>query len=303
MMTVARAFSSREAAAAGGVIKQLKLACVYCVFGVAFASGGPVEDAIVASVRLSNEANYSWTSTIVDDARTYDIQGQTDRSGFTRARMPIINSVRRKMGRSVTDTQIETIFRGNVACVLLTDAGWQRPDELPEPEDQTTSPIGRPAIAIGTSPTSGIQTHSLPSSHVPAPRAEEKPRPYSNLQLAISLPHEELGVIVSSHQTFHVEGDTVTGNLTDLGAQLLLVRDGQPDITPIRAAGSFTLWLRNGIVSHYHLKLEGILEVKTGRSRNPTQILVQQSATTQIRKVGTTQVDIPDEARVKLGSL
>ena len=285
------------------MIKQLKLVCVYYGFGIAFASGGPVEDAIVASVRLSSEANYSWTSTIVDDARTYDIHGQTDRSGFTRARMPIINSVRRKMGRSVTDTQIETIFRGNVDCVLLTDAGWQRPDELPEPADSSTSHIGRPATPVGTSPNSGSQTNPLPHPRVPAPRGEEKPRPYSNLQLAISLPHEELAVIVSSHQTFHVEGDTVTGTLTDLGAQLLLVRDGQNDITPLRASGSFTLWLRNGIVSHYHLKLEGLLEVKTGRSRNATQILVQQSATTQIRKVGTTQIDIPDEARVKLASL
>lgn len=282
------------------MIKQLKSVCICCFFGVPLASGGPVEDAIVASVRLSNEANYSWTSTIVDDARTYDIEGQTDRNGFTRARMPVINSVRRRMGRSVTDTQIETIFRGNVDCVLLTDIGWQRPDELRESMDSTTSQLGRTAASIGLIPTAGSVIYNSPSQQVRAARAEEKRRPYSNLQLAVSLPHEELGVIVSSHQTFHVEGDTVSGTLTDLGAQLLLVRDGQDDITPIRAAGSFKLWLRNGIVSHYHLKLEGILQVKIGRSRNATQVLVQQSATTHIQKIGTTQVDVPDAARLKL---
>lgn len=282
------------------MIKQLTSICVCCFLGAPLAPGGPVEDAIVASVRLSSEANYSWISTIVDDARTYDIEGQTNREGFTRARMPIINSVRRKMGRSVTDTQIETIFRGNVSCVLLTDTGWQRPDELHEPVNTTTSPFGRPTALIGMIPTAGSLIYNSPSQQVRATRTEEKQRPYSNLQLAISRPHEELGVIVSSHQTFEVEGNTVTGTLTDLGAQLLLVRDGQTDITPIKAAGNFKLWIRNGIVFHYHLNLEGVLEVKSGRSRTPTHVAVQQSVTTQIHKIGTTDVDVPDAARVKL---
>lgn len=41
-----------------------------------------------------------------------------------------------------------------------------------------------------------------------------------------------------------VDDNAVTGMLTDLGAQLLLVRNGQTDITPVRAAGTFKIWLR-----------------------------------------------------------
>src|SRR5690606_30215354 len=71
---------------------------------------------------------------------------------------------------------------------------------------------------------------------------EEGPqRGYSNLQFAISPPHEELGVIISSGRDLEIVEEALSGNLTELGAKLLLVRDGQEDITPLKASGSFTL--------------------------------------------------------------
>ena len=95
---------------------------------------GPVESSIVAVMRLADEPSYSWTATVSDDARTYDIVGQTTRGGFTRVKMPVVNAVRLRLGRSVTDTQIEAIFRGNVRCVFLTDQRWKTIDELPGPD-------------------------------------------------------------------------------------------------------------------------------------------------------------------------
>ena len=41
---------------------------------------------IVAAVRLSDHPNYSWASTISDDARTYDVEGRTQKGGFTRVK-------------------------------------------------------------------------------------------------------------------------------------------------------------------------------------------------------------------------
>src|ERR1044071_6730315 len=89
------------------------------VWGITVAGrAGPTENAIMAAMRLSEQPNYSWVATISDDARTYDIVGKTVRGGFTRVKMPVINSVRRSLGRGVTDTEVDVIFRGNVACVL-----------------------------------------------------------------------------------------------------------------------------------------------------------------------------------------
>ena len=110
----------------------------------------------------------------------------------------------------------------------------------------------------------------------------------------------ELAVIVSSHQEFNVDGDVVTGTLTDLGAQLLLVRDGQEAITPLRAAGTFKLWLRDGSVTKYQVQLEGILHVRL--PTNSRQVMVHQITTTVLKDVGTTSFEVPAQAREKLGT-
>jgi hypothetical protein len=267
----------------------------------ALVRAGPAENAIVAVMRLADQPSYSWVSTVTDDARTYDITGQTTRGGFTRVKMPLVNSIRRRLGRSVTDTQFELIFRGNVNCVLATDTGWRKPDNLPPPDDAADSGDLSVPIAGGRSGLGSPGRGGLPGIPVPQRRprgAEREERHYSNLQLAISHPHEELAVIVSSHQEFKIEGDIVTGTLTDLGAQLLLVHDGQKEITPVRAAGTFKLWLRNGIVAKYQLRLEGVLEIETPKGSR--QIEVHQSAVTIVKDVSTTTFEVPEQARQQL---
>lgn len=263
-------------------------------------AAGPVESAIVAIMRLGEKPSYSWVTTVTDDARTYDIEGRTARAGFTRVRMPVVNSLRRRLGRSVTDTQVELVFRGNVDCVIATEQGWRRPDDLPHVgEEEEPDLSGGPLAA--TVPGGGIVSGGGVGGTVRPRRArsrERDERNYSNLQLGLSHPHEELAVIVSSHQDLVVEGDAVSGTLTDLGAQLLLVRDGQKEIAPLRASGRFKLWLRDGLVAKYHVRLEGVIEVDTGKGRR--RIEVNQSAETIVKDVGTTVFDVPEEARRQL---
>lgn len=256
-------------------------------------------------MRLSEQSGYTWVATISDDARTYDIDGKTSREGFSAVKMPAINAVRRKLGRDVTDNRVEAIFRGNSDCVLHTEDGWLRPDQLPEAEGPSSyeraGAIGSVGVskkrkggASGGGPGgSGIH---LPGT-TPDP-GESRRRDYSNLQLAISPPHEELAVIVSSHSAFKVEGDTVTGTLTELGARLLLVRDGQSHITPLQASGDFKIWLRGGLPIRYQTNLKGTLQVTS--SRGQSTVAVQQRTLTNIRDIGTTVVEIPDIARIAL---
>ncbi len=284
-------------------MKRLISVCALAWCASAESHAGPTETAILATMRLSEQPNYSWVATISDDARTYDIIGQTSKAGYTRVKMPVINSVRRRLGRSVTDTQIEVIFRGNVACVLETDKGWMRPHELPPPEepdpfaDLISPPTG--PLSAGASIPGGIMKGTVIRRTRPPPEPDDTARRgYSNLQLAISHPHEELAVIIGSHSEFKPEGDVVSGTLSDLGAQLLLVRDGQKEITPVRAEGTFKLWLRDGIVSKYQVRLHGILTVDTPTSRR--NIEVRQSTDTVIKDVGTTKFDVPATARTKL---
>ena len=286
-------------------MKQLPPICFIIGFLAVSADAGPVEAAIMAAMRLSEQPSYSWVATIADDARTYDIHGQTIRGSYSRVKMPVINSVRRRLGRSVTDPQIEMIFRGNVACVIQTERGWKRPDELRRSDfaegewSQLTAP-SRHAAPLGGYPPMTPNRGSILRAPSSSRRSSGSERNYSNLQLAVSHPHEELGVIVGSHRDFTVEGEVASGTLTDLGAQLLLVRDGQETITPLRASGTFKLWLRNGAVIKYQVRLEGTIEVEMSSGRR--QIHVQQITDTVLHDVGTTHFEVPAQAQEKLGA-
>ena len=276
-------------------MKRLLTVCLGACFAASLASADPSADAVTAMMRLSDAPSYSWVATVSDDARTYEILGRTSRDGFTQVKMPVINSVRRQLGRSTADTQIELIFRGNVQCVIETEEGWKTLDEL----RSHTPPADtrRPGTAAFIHPRGSIRRPTLPRP----PTADRGTNGrYSNLQLGISHPHEELGVIVGSHETFEVAGEIVTGTLSDLGAQLLLVRDGQESIEPLRAAGSFKIWLHQGMVTRYRVELEGVLNIQVSSGRRKIQ--VHQVTETILSNIGTTTFEVPMQARLKLGS-
>ena len=91
----------------------------------------------------------------------------------------------------------------------------------------------------------------------------------------------------------------LTGTLTALGAQLLLVRDGHPEIIPEEASGTFTLWIRDGLVYRYKVQLNGYLAVRTPKAIY--RLKVKQATTTAIQAVGTTNVVVPDDVRERFG--
>jgi hypothetical protein len=125
-------------------------------------------------------------------------------------------------------------------------------------------------------------------------------RGYSNLQLGVSHPHEELGVMVSCHVSLAAEeAGVLFGTLSESGAQLLLVRDGQKEIVPLAASGNFRLWVRDGMVQKYRVHLEGLLQVDTTAGRQTVR--VNQTTETVIRDVGRAEFAVPEEARRKLG--
>jgi hypothetical protein len=262
-------------------------------------SAAPVEDAIVAAMRLSERRSYSWVSTVDDDARTYRITGKTTPAGYALVQMPVANAIRRRLGRGATDNIVDAIFRGNVNCVVATEDGWKKIEELPVIVDPDPMLGGHSNALRGSLLPGSSGGRSGRPALVSLPAVAEKDsRAYSNLQMGVSYPHEELGVIVGTGKDLRTEGEALTGSLSDVGAQLLLVRDGQTEITPVRAAGTFTVWIRGGLVSRYQVNLEGVIAVKT--KFGAREIAVHQSTMTVIKDVGTTRVDVPYEAEAKL---
>lgn len=245
------------------------------VLGVVLAQANPADRMALAAMRLAEQPNYTWTSVVTDDAQSYAIEGKT-RDGYTWLRLPMVPTLARRLGRDA-DVEIEAFFRGGDNAVIRTERGWHTLNELPK----------RAHDWRHGSPSRGARYGGSSFS-------EENSRPYSNAQFGLARPHDELAVIVSSYVDLKASGDLVAGTLTDLGAQLLLVRDGQDHIEPLCAAGTFTLLIKNGVVVRYLLRLEGILLVERRK------VHVRQASSTTIGEIGTTRFSVPDEAARKL---
>ncbi len=265
----------------------------------------PADAVIMAAMNLGEQRSYSWTASVTDDARTYEIAGKTARAGYTWVRLPMVEQIARRLGRAA-EPDIEALFNGPENCVIRTDGQWVRVEDLPRrhPDwvEQNSWLSGHrsmilhhpgPGMGIGfNDPLDPFGNDPFASLLLLPPLPpEEEDRPYSNAQFALSHPHDELAVIVSSHATMNVRGKRAEGLLTDLGAQLLLVREGQDEIEPIVAAGRYELTVEDGVVTRYNLWLEGLLYVDRKR------VHVRQSSQTTISGLGSTVVDVPADAR------
>lgn len=259
----------------------------------------PADRVAIAAMHLTGQPNYSWSVAVSDDVREYTIEGKTERGGYTWMRLPMVKSVAQKLGRTA-EPDVEAYFWTGSEFVLQAEGGWRTWIELPKRHPDWRDGFDTWSISPRSSPwgSTGIvhQDAFDPSQVVvfqPAPVTDA--RSYSNAQFAMSRPHEELAVIVSSCTFLDVEGDEAVGVLSDLGAQLLLVRDGQNHLSPVAAGGTFRLLMRDGVVTRYQLNLEGILYVDRDR------VHVRQRSITEIKAVGETRLIVPAEVRKKIG--
>lgn len=274
------------------------LAALFVLFTAVLGRGGPTEQVIIAAMKLGEQPNYSWNSTITDDARTYEVEGKTDRTGFTWLRMPMVKSIAQRLGRDA-ESDIEAIFNARSFAVIRTSEGWRTLRELPGywgggyVDPFPVLPSGRIAV-LPADPEDAADPFALPPMR--SLRVSDVAAwPHSHAHFGLSRPQDDLAIIVSSFVDLRIEGALVTGTLTDLGAQLLLVRDGPDDIQPLAAAGAFRFLIEDGMVVRYQLRLEGVLLLDQAR-----KVRVRQASTTRVKAIGTTHFEVPEEARRRL---
>jgi len=279
------------------IVARLGAALLGGILGGHTLRAGPTDSAIVAAMKLTEAKSYSWTTTVDDDARSYEIIGRTDQSDFSLVTMPMVSAVRRRVSRSSSNSnnQVAAVFKGAERCVIQTDEAWNTPAELAAQQRGDRRGPGGPGGPQGGPGLPG----GVPPRSRRGPGAGQSPPAYSNLQLTLSRPAEEIGVIVGSHTELKVDGDVFTGTLSETGAKLLLVHPGQNELTPLQARGTFRLWIREGALVKYELILDGTLAVETPNARR--EVVVHQKSATTLKDVGTTTFTVPNEAREKLG--
>jgi hypothetical protein len=93
------------------------------------------------------------------------------------------------------------------------------------------------------------------------------------------------------------DGDAVAGDLTEAGAKSLLSFGGRgggngPEISG--AKGSVKFWVKDGVLAKYQFKVQGSV------SWNGNDREVDRTTTVEIKDVGTTKIEVPEDAKKKL---
>ena len=117
------------------------------------------------------------------------------------------------------------------------------------------------------------------------------------LPAGINLPHEELAIVAANYTDTHLEEGVFSGKLTQSGADLLLVPPGSSQLPPKGSAGTFRLWIKDGAVTKYELKLTAET-TPSGASVNGG---FSETITVDLSNVGSTKFEVPDAAKRKLG--
>lgn len=92
-------------------------------------------------------------------------------------------------------------------------------------------------------------------------------------------------------------GDAVAGDLTEAGAKSLLSFGGRgggngPEISG--AKGSVKFWVKDGVLAKYQFNVQGTMSFN-GNDRE-----VDRTTTVEIKEVGTTKIEVPEDAKKKL---
>jgi hypothetical protein len=106
-------------------------------------------------------------------------------------------------------------------------------------------------------------------------------------------PAAQASELAAQSKELKKDGDVYSADLTDEGAKALLqFRGGNATVSD--AKGSVKFWVKDGILTKYEFKVAGKVSFN-GNDRD-----VDRTTTVEIKDVGATKVEVPDEAKKKL---
>src|SRR5437870_2896628 len=110
----------------------------------------------------------------------------------------------------------------------------------------------------------------------------------------LKAPAADVEDIVSKTKEIKKDGDTYSGDLTEEGAKSLLTGFGRRGGPATNAKGSVKFWLKDGLLTKYQSKASGKREIN-GEERE-----IERTTTIEIKDVGTTKLEVSEEAKKKL---
>ncbi len=161
---------------------------------------------------------------------------------------------------SFGDNKMQVVLKGEKGAALTQDGTWKSGDELQNEEG--------PGRFMGM---------MLRNMKTPAKQALE---------------------LASFAKELKKEGDVYSGTLTEEGATTLQRfgrrSGGEGGPTVANPSGSVKFWVKDGALSKYEFQLKGTMKFGDNEFQN------DRTTTVEIRDVGTTKVNVPEEAKKKV---
>jgi hypothetical protein len=160
------------------------------------------------------------------------------------------------------DNTIEAYIKGDKGAIKTPD-GWQ---SLAEAADTSGGQPGPGAFVA----------RMLRTFKAPAAQAED---------------------LASKTKELKKDGDACASELTEDGAKSLLTFGGRgganaPEVSD--AKGSAKFWIKDGVLSKFEIKVQGKVSFN-GNERD-----VDRTTTVEIKDVGTTKIEVPEDAKKKM---
>ena len=247
------------------MIRRILLSTVTVLASTALvASAAPKEEVTEAAKKLGEAKNYSWKSE-AKSANAGQGQGQ-GRGGFggpTEGKAEKDGIIHLTITRGENTT--EAVIKGEKVAMKTQD-GWQAPAQ-PAP--------GEAAPAAGGGGRGGMG-RMFRNYKAPAAQAQD---------------------LISKTKEIKKEGDAYTGELTEEGVKQLMAFGGRPGGEGPQvegAKGTVKFWTKDGVLSKYEFNVQGKM---TAGDRD---FDVNRTTTVEIKDVGSTKVEVPEEAKKKL---
>ena len=108
-------------------------------------------------------------------------------------------------------------------------------------------------------------------------------------------PSEEAAELAGFVKELKKDGDVYSGDLTEEGAKAKLIfRRGGGDATVANPKGSAKFWIKDGVLTKYEFKVKGTV------TWNGNDFDNDRTTTVEIKDVGATKLEVPDDAKKKL---
>jgi len=125
--------------------------------------------------------------------------------------------------------------------------------------------------------------------------AEGRGRFLGRMARNIKTPAVQAADLAAGAKDLKKDGDIYSGDLTeDVAKAFLRFGRGGDGPTVSNAKGSVKFWLKDGALAKYEYKLKGTISFD-GNDRD-----VERTTTVEIKDVGSTKVNVPEEAKKKL---